>query len=109
MPSGAGTKGVPDIQQSFDLNFIPIFLKVVDLCSFFGAAKALCIAGSRGRNAPRFSLSESFRTLRLRQVCRGWSFSRKAVSIVKPYGAQRSQAVNLFTEFLAAQMREKLY
>jgi DNA-binding transcriptional LysR family regulator len=34
------------MQQSFDLNFIPIFLKVVDLSSFSGAAKALAMQKS---------------------------------------------------------------
>lgn len=72
-------------------------------------AHELALLGHGVAMLPDFLCTESFRTLRLRPVCRGWSFCRKAVSIVTPSGAQRSQAVNLFTEFLAAQMREKLY
>jgi DNA-binding transcriptional LysR family regulator len=72
-------------------------------------AHELALLGQGVAMLPDFLCAESFRTLRLRPVCRGWSFSRMALSIVTPSGAQRSQAINLFTEFLAAQMREKLY
>jgi DNA-binding transcriptional LysR family regulator len=72
-------------------------------------AHELALLGQGVAMLPDFLCAESFRTLRLRPVCKGWSFSRKAVSVVTPSSAQRSHAVNLFTEFLANQMREKLF